>query len=89
VRRVKVTLAGKRSNRDGLGAVVTMRAGDLVLTKSHNGKSGYLSQSSLPLYFGLGDAARIDRVDVVWPSGQKQTLRRPAVEGDRLELVEP
>jgi hypothetical protein len=89
VNRVKVKLVGKRSNRDGLGAVVTVRAGALTQTKQHDGKSGYLSQSSLPLYFGLGGAERPERVDVLWPSGQKQTLRRPQIQGDRLEIVEP
>jgi hypothetical protein len=89
VRRVQVTLVGKRSNRDGLGALVTVRTEDLVQTKPHDGKSGYLSQSSLPLWFGLGEAERIDRVDVVWPSGQEQTVRRPTLDGDRLEIAEP
>src|SRR5213594_222483 len=37
-------------------------------------KIRYLSQSSIPLYFGLGDAAQIDRIEVLWPSGKKQML---------------
>jgi hypothetical protein len=89
VRRLVVKLAGTGSNRDGLGALVTVAAGALTQTRLHDGKSGYLSQSSLPLYFGLGDAERVDRVEVLWPTGRKQTLRRPAIEGDRLEIVEP
>jgi len=88
VRRLEVKLVGSRSNRDGLGALVEVRAGGLTQVKPHDGKSGYLSQSSLPLYFGLGDATRVERVDVLWPSGRRQTLRRPAVDGDRLEIVE-
>jgi len=46
---------------------------------THNitmGKSGYLSQSVLPLYFGLGDSAKIDSIDVTWPSGTKQTITK-------------
>ena len=46
----------------------------------NDGKSGYLSQSALPLYFGLGDADRIDRIEVDWPSGKKQ------VETQQLEI---
>jgi hypothetical protein len=71
---LKIKLVGAKSNRDGLGATVKVRAGDRVLTQYSNGKSGYLSQSSLPLYFGLGEATKMDAVDVQWPSGKKQTL---------------
>ena len=68
------------SNRNGLGATVRVRAGGRVYTKYNDGKSGYLSQSALPLYFGLGDAERIERVEVDWPSGRKQ------VETQQLEM---
>ena len=71
---LKVKLIGTKSNRDGLGATVKVRAGDRVLTQYFNGKSGYLSQSSLPLYFGLGDITTVDTVEVQWPSGKKQAL---------------
>src|SRR6185503_11191375 len=69
-----VALAGTTSNRNGLGATVRVSAGGRVLTQWNDGKSGYLSQSVLPLYFGLGEAASIDRVEVDWPSGRKQVL---------------
>jgi hypothetical protein len=69
-----VALVGTRSNRNGLGAAVRVSAGGRVLTQWNDGKSGYLSQSVLPLYFGLGDATKIDRVEVDWPSGLKQTI---------------
>jgi hypothetical protein len=71
---VKVSLAGTTSNRDGLGAIVRVEAGGRTWTQCHDGKSGYLSQSALPLYFGLGDATKIDRVEVTWPGGRKQTV---------------
>ena len=54
---LKVKLTGTASNRDGLGATVRVIAGGRTLTKYNDGKSGYLSQSSLPLYFGLGRCA--------------------------------
>lgn len=69
----KIKLMGTTSNRDGLGATVKVFCGGKIYTRYNDGKSGYLSQSSMPLYFGLGDAEKIDRVEVVWPSGQKQT----------------
>jgi len=57
--------------------------------KYNDGKSGYLSQSSLPLYFGLGDTARVDRVEVEWPSGRKQVLTQDLRANDVLQVTEP
>ena len=71
---LKVRLQGTTSNADGLGALVKVRAGGRMLTQYHDGKSGYLSQCSLPLYFGLGDASQVDSVEVLWPSGKTQKL---------------
>ena len=67
IRWLAVTLAGTRSNRGGLGAVVTLKAGGRTFRKVMDGMSGYLSQSVQPLYFGLGGAAVVDEVEVVWP----------------------
>jgi len=73
---VKVKLVGKRSNRDGLGATVTVRADGRRWLQYHDGNSGYLSQSSLPLYFGLGGATRLEAIEVQWPSGVRQNVTR-------------
>jgi hypothetical protein len=85
---LKVRLTGSRSNRSGVGARVSVRAGDRVYVQVMDGKSGYLSHSDLPLYFGLGDARQIDEVLVVWPSGTRQTVS-PVKPNSLLELVEP
>ena len=84
----QVKLRGHRSNRDGLGALVTVRAGDDVYTRYHDGKSGYLSQSSLPLYFGLGNHQKVDRIEVVWPSGALTTVAPVDVHNTVLEIAE-
>ena len=89
VRFLQVRLVGGASNRDGLGATVKVRAGSRVLTKYNDGKSGYLSQSAIPLYFGLGDAGTIDRVEVQWPSGRKSSLDRSVAVNGTLRVVEP
>ena len=86
---LSVALVGATSNRDGLGAVVRVHAGGRVYMKSADGKSGYLSQSALPLYFGLGDAAAVDRVEVTWPSGRKQIVTRGLKVDDTLRVTEP
>jgi hypothetical protein len=86
---LNVALVGTSSNRDGLGAVVRVHAGGRVYTKAVDGKSGYLSQSVLPLYFGLGDAAGVDRVEVAWPSGRKQAVTRGLRADDTVRITEP
>jgi len=88
VRWLQVDLTGTQSNRDGLGAVVKVHAGGMVQSRIHDGKSGYLSQSSMPLYFGLGKATKVDKIEVTWPSGETQTLTD--VEANQtLEITEP
>ena len=85
---LRVRLRGTKSNRDGLGARVVVRTGEREQTRYHDGASGYLSHSSQPLYFGLGDATRVDRVEVFWPSGTHQTLKDVKTNAV-LEVVEP
>lgn len=86
---VKILLQGTKSNREGLGATVRLTADGKTYTQYNDGKSGYLSQSDLPLYFGLGDAAKIDSIEVDWPSGRKQTVKDGLRENDTLTLTEP
>ncbi|HKE24812.1 MAG TPA: CRTAC1 family protein [Bryobacteraceae bacterium] len=86
---LKVSLAGTASNRNGLGATVRVTAGGRAYMKYNDGKSGYLSQSALPLYFGLGDAATIDRIEVVWPSGRKQTVTEGLRPNTTIVVTEP
>jgi hypothetical protein len=86
---LQVALAGTASNRNGLGATVRVRAGGHVYTKYNDGKSGYLSQSALPLYFGLGDAEKIDGVEVDWPSGRKQVVTQGLDINRTLRVAEP
>ena len=81
-------LVGTRSNRDGLGSRVTVRAGDREQTQQTRSSFSYLSQSDPRLFFGLGASDRADRIDIAWPSGILQQLRD--VEADQLlEILEP
>ena len=86
---LQVSLNGTVSNRNGLGATVRVTSGGHVYTKYNDGKSGYLSQSVLPLYFGLGDAAGVERVEVSWPSGKKSVLSRGIAVNKTLTISEP
>jgi hypothetical protein len=74
VRYVAIKLTGTTSNRDGLGAIVKVTAGGSTYTKVYDGDSGYLSHSLYPLYFGLGASERVDTIEVLWPSGKRQTI---------------
>ena len=89
IHSLEVVLVGTRSNRNGLGATVRLHAAGRTYTKYVDGKSGYLSQSVLPLYFGLGDATKVDRVEVNWPSGQKQVVANALQENHVLRITEP
>jgi len=86
---LKVVLMGTASNRDGLGARVRLFTGNHVYTKYNDGKSGYLSQSALPLYFGLGDSTKVDRVEIDWPSGRKQTFSQGLEINKVVTITEP
>ncbi|KAF0244810.1 MAG: hypothetical protein FD180_2181 [Planctomycetota bacterium] len=79
---LKVRLIGSRSNRGGIGATVVVRAAGKSAIQASDGKSGYLSQSCMPLYFGLGDADHADSLEVKWPSGIRQTVGGP-IQGNR------
>ena len=87
---LKVRLRGTHSNREGLGAQVTVVLPDgRRMLKVLDGKSGYLSQSDLPLYFGLADADDATAIDVRWPSGRRQTVPGPIKAGRTIDVIEP
>jgi hypothetical protein len=89
IRFLKVKLVGRISNRSGIGARVAVSTSGSRYTQVNDGKSGYLSQSDLPLYFGLGDAATVEAVRVLWPSGEQQSLPGPIETNRLLEIREP
>ena len=88
VRFLKVKLVGRRSNRDGIGAVVTVQAGGRTQTLVNDGKTGYLAQGVMPLYVGLGTATQADAITVKWPGGRLQTLRGPIQSGTAVVIRE-
>jgi hypothetical protein len=88
IRFLKITLIGTSSNRDGNGARVTVTTDSHTLTKVNDGKSGYLSQSRFPLYFGLTDMGSVNRIDVQWPSGKTQSVEGPIEVNRHLVLRE-
>ncbi len=73
-RSLRLRLVGTTSNRDGIGARATIRVGKTSASRVVRTGSSYLSQSELPLTFGLGTAAKADEVTIVWPSGKRDVL---------------
>jgi thioredoxin-like negative regulator of GroEL len=67
---VMFRLQGTRSNRDGVGAVVTVRAGGRKQVQQRLGGGSFQSASDPRLHFGLGEVKRVESVEVRWPSGQ-------------------
>jgi len=72
---IRFELQGTQSNRDAIGASVQIFAGDLHQLRTLRGGSSYLSQSELPLTFGLAKRDKIDRVVIHWPSGRSEEYK--------------
>ncbi|MHC4743338.1 MAG: ASPIC/UnbV domain-containing protein, partial [Planctomycetota bacterium] len=66
---LQVRLRGKKTNRDGVGAQVKFKAGELLLVDEVHSGRGYQSHYGSRLYFGLGKNEKIDRIEVRWIGG--------------------
>ena len=85
---ILLKLEGTRSNRSAIGARVKLVAAGHAQTGEVRSGGSYLSQNDLRLHFGLGAARRVERIEILWPSGRKQTLKDEAC--DRvLTIQEP
>jgi len=83
---IKVRLVGKKSNRTGIGARITVTATTAAQERSGIGKQplrqieevrsggSYYSQNDLRIHFGLDQATKVDSVEINWPSGTKDVL---------------
>jgi tetratricopeptide (TPR) repeat protein len=80
-------LRGKKSNRDAIGAAVTVESGALRQTKYLQAGSGFLAQHSKELFFGLGKQEGTVRAMIRWPSGLSQEWKALPV-NHRIEIVE-
>ncbi len=86
---LRVKTIGTRSNRDGIGAKITVKtAGGTHLSAMVKTGSSYLSQSELPLTFGLGkpETGKTVSVEIAWPSGWKESI--PNVKANQFITVQ-
>jgi len=71
---LRLKLKGKKSNRDAIGARVTLKAGGIVQQRHVMPTKSYLSQSELSLTFGLGTAKKVDELTIHWPDGLTKSV---------------
>jgi hypothetical protein len=94
-RSIRIHLVGTKSNRDAIGAAVKIfhgssnsaSNGTSIQSRLVKGGSSYLSQSELPVTFGLGKRDKIDRLVIEWPSGRTEEYKNLA-SGRAYECVE-
>ena len=85
---LKIRLVGTKSNRDGLGARVVVHTKSGTYFKIYDGQSGYLGQSSYPLYFGLGEDDSVEKIKILWPSGTTQFIDGPIAANSLITVTE-
>ncbi|GAB4452906.1 MAG: CRTAC1 family protein [Armatimonadaceae bacterium] len=73
-RWIRFKTVGTRSNRNGYHAKITVTCGDRKYFSTVHSSSSYASHSDSRPYFGLGSADKVDRVEIVWPSGTRDEL---------------
>ena len=69
-----IKTVGTASNRDGIGARITVVTGEHSQIREVTAGASNKSQNMLPVHFGLGKSERIDSIEILWPSGERQTL---------------
>ncbi|KOR31475.1 hypothetical protein TI04_00540 [Achromatium sp. WMS2] len=72
-------MRGVASNRNGLGARVTAYTPDGLFYRETNAGNGFQSQSTPLVHIGLGMADKVDELEVLWPSGQRQRFENVAI----------
>jgi hypothetical protein len=86
-RSIRFHLVGKQSNRDAIGATVRIYYEGTTQSRMVKSGSSYLSQSELPVTFGLGKRDQIERVVIQWPNGRTEEYKKLAA-GKAYQCVE-
>lgn len=84
---IMLKLTGTKSNRSAIGARVRVITGQHVQTDEVRSGGSYLSQNDLRLHFGIGKAAKVDRIEIDWPGGKTQ-IERPLQVNRVIEVME-
>ena len=72
---IKIALKGVEAETHGIGSKIEVEAGGIKMIREiDGGGSSHISQNSVIAHFGLGNAAKIDKITVYWTGGNKQTI---------------
>lgn len=85
---LRLDLRGTRSSREAIGAAIEVKAGRLTIHRQQKGGGSMLSTNDRRVLIGVGDASKVDRLTVKWPSGAETVLEGVAVD-ETLALEEP
>lgn len=85
---LRIKLVGAKSNRMGLGAVVTVTAGKEKWIGNCTTGGSYLSASDPRLHFGIGKATAVDSIEIRWPGGKRSTMKPSGINRD-ITIEEP
>jgi hypothetical protein len=77
---IQFELQGTRSNRDAIGAELTLWFGGVCTVQAVLAGNGFCSQNDFVLHYGLGAHAAVEKAVIRWPSGAQQTIEAPAVD---------
>ena len=72
---ILIKTVGRKSNRNGFGARVTVVTGNSRQIDDVRSGGSYISCNDQRLHFGLGDATKVDRAEIAWPSGLKEVFQ--------------
>jgi hypothetical protein len=81
---IGIRTVGTKSNRDGIGARITVKAGGRVFVDEVRSGSSYISNNDMRVHFGLGGVGKVDWVEVRWPSGLVERFAGLGVDGIRM-----
>jgi hypothetical protein len=79
-------VGGPKSPRDAIGSTVYLTANGMRQRGDVMSGGSYISSNDQRVHFGLGDAAKVDQVEIHWPSGKVEKLQLPSV--DRIFTIE-
>ncbi len=82
---IQFALEGRQSNRGAVGAQVRLKAAGVTRLQFVSGGNSFAGQSSSRVHFGLADVAKVDQIEVRWPTGQKEVFASVAV--DKLNKI--
>ncbi len=84
---LQIKCIGTKSNRDAIGTKIRLKCGDNLFFDQISSNSGYVSQNSLVQHFGIGNHDKIDELQLIWPSGRKETFKNLAAD-QKIKITE-